>query len=150
MAKQGHFLGWETTMHNGHKMEYSPLLLVTRDAEILYQLNPRHTTLTSQLEDPEQTPICQCSLCGYNCCTMLHIFNCCQYSLRTERYNWRHDMVLREIVHQLVPTVLKARWDSWRRRSTECHRHFIQNGDWDKVQKCTMAQIPETQHHAKL
>ena len=37
----------------------------------------------------------QCLLCGYKCCTMLHIFNCCQYSLRTGRYNW-HYMVLRE------------------------------------------------------
>ena len=51
----------------------------------------------------------QCALCGYNNCTMMHIFNCCQYSLRSGRYNWRHDTVLREIVHQFIPAILRAR-----------------------------------------
>ncbi|XP_072025306.1 uncharacterized protein [Amphiura filiformis] len=74
-------------------------------------LNSIQDTLPSpaNLKTWNKHPLGQCTLFGYNCCTMLHIFNCCQYSLRTGRYNWRHDMVLREIVHQLVPAVLIAR-----------------------------------------
>ena len=53
--------------------------------------------------------LAQCSLCNNNCCTMLHVFNCCQCSLRTRRYNWRHGMVLHKIMHQLAPAIIKAR-----------------------------------------
>ena len=63
----------------------------------------------------------QCSL--YGCCTMLHIFNCSQYSLGSELHNWRHDMFLPEIVHQLVSAIIKARRpavDDGNKRSVYC------------------------------
>ena len=36
----------------------------------------------------------------------MHVFNCCH---RSGRYNWRHDIVLRQIVQYIIPAVLKAR-----------------------------------------
>ena len=78
--------------------------------KFLSQCHPRYPAFTCQLKKTwNKHPLGQCSLCDNNCCTMLHIFSCCQYSVRTGRYNWRHDMVLCEIVYQLVPAIIKAR-----------------------------------------
>ena len=69
MAKQGRFLGWETSLQmdiNWNRLFYSwsPA-----------QCDPRYPAFICQLKHMEQTPTWyQCSLCGYNCCTMLHIF----------------------------------------------------------------------------
>ncbi len=32
-----------------------------------------------------------CQLCNHRNCALLHILNCCSYSLQKGRYNWRHD-----------------------------------------------------------
>ena len=109
MAKQCRFLGWETVMQIDTGWDR---LLYSWSPEMLkFDLNATQDTLPSlaNLKTWNKHPLGQCSLCGYNCCTMLHIFNCCQYSLKTARYNWGYDMVLREIVHQLVPAIIKAR-----------------------------------------
>ena len=109
MAKQGRFLGWETAMQMDTR--WNSLLYSWSPEMLKFYLNAIQDTLPSpaNLKTWNKHPLGQCSLCGYNCCTMLHIFNCCQYSLRSGRYNWRHDMVLREIVHQLAPAIVKAR-----------------------------------------
>ena len=108
-GKTRSFLGWETAMQldtwwNRLLYSWSPEMLK-------FYLNAIQDTLPApaNLKTWNKHPLGQCSLCGYNCCTMLHIFNCCQYSPRTGQYNWRHDMVLCEIVHQLVPAIIKAR-----------------------------------------
>ena len=76
-----------------------------------FYLNSIQVTLPTpaNLKTWNKQPLGVCSLCGYNNCTMMHIFNCCQYSLRTGRYNWRHDTVLREILHQVIPAIIRAR-----------------------------------------
>ena len=73
-----------------------------------------------------------CPLCGYNICTMIHIFNCCQYSLRAGRYNWRHDMVLRKIVHHIVPAIHRAR--AFTEDETDGYQ---KSGKAFKANKCT-------------
>ena len=92
----------------------------TRWTKLLYSWSPEMlkfylNTIQDTLPSPANLKIWNkqalgvCSLCGYNNCTMMHIFNCCQYSLRTGRYNWRHVTVLREILHQIAPAILRAR-----------------------------------------
>ena len=89
------FLGWETAMQMDTR--WNSLLYSWSPEMLKFYLNAIQDTLPSpaNLKTWNKHPLGQCSLCGYNCCTMLHIFNCCQYSLRSGRYNWRHDMVLR-------------------------------------------------------
>ena len=107
---KGRFLGWETAMQMDTR--WNKLLYSWSPDMLKFYLNAIQDTLPSpaNLKTWNNHSLGQCSLCGYNCCTLLHIFSCCQYSLRTGRYmNWRHDMVLLAIVHQLVSAIIKAR-----------------------------------------
>nr|XP_054769560.1 uncharacterized protein LOC129277399 [Lytechinus pictus] len=109
MAQQGRWLGWEIAMQLDIK--WKKLLYSWSPEMIKCYLNSIQDTLPSpaNLKIWNKQALGVCALCGYNNCTMIHIFNCCQYSLRTGRYNWRHDTVLREILHQVTPAILRAR-----------------------------------------
>ena len=124
MAQQGRWLGWETAMQldtRWNKLPYawSPELLK-------FYLNSVQDTLPSpeNLKTWSKHSLGLCSQCGYNNCTMIHIFNCCQYSLKAGRYNWRHDMVLRKIVHHKVPVIHRAR------EFTEDNSEGYQSQEW--------------------
>ncbi|XP_041471214.1 uncharacterized protein LOC121420617 [Lytechinus variegatus] len=109
IAQQGRWLGWEIAMQLDIKWKK---LLYSWSPEMLkFYLNSIQDTLPSPANFKiwNKQALGVCALCGYNNCTMIHIFNCCQYSLRTGRYNWKHDTVLREILHQVTPTILRAR-----------------------------------------
>ena len=109
MAQQGRWLSWETAMQMD--ISWNKLLYSWSPELLKFYLNTIQDTLPTpaNLKVWNKQALGLCGLCGYNNCTMMHIFNCCQYSLRSGRYNWRHDMVLREIVHQLIPAVLRVR-----------------------------------------
>ena len=109
MAQQGRWLAWETAMQMDTR--WTKLLYSWSPEMLKFYLNTIQDTLPSpaNLKIWNKQALGVCSLCGYNNCTMMHIFNCCQYSLRTGRYNWRHDTVLREILHQITPAILRAR-----------------------------------------
>ncbi|XP_072016890.1 uncharacterized protein [Amphiura filiformis] len=47
-------------------------------------------------------------LCNYRFFTLLHILNCCSYSLENGRYNWRQDQTLRTIASGLAPYIDEA------------------------------------------
>ena len=94
-----------------HKMEQVVVCLVTRAELLKFYLNSVQDTLPypANLKTWSKHSLGLCPLCGYNNCAMIHIFNNCQYSLRAGRYNWRHDMVLRKIVHHIAPAFYRAR-----------------------------------------
>ena len=109
MAQQGRWLSWETAMQMD--IRWNKLLYSWSPEMLKFYLNTIQDTLPTpaNLKVWNKQALGQCVLCGYNNCTMMHIFNCCQYSLRSGRYNWRHDMVLREIVHHIIPAILQVR-----------------------------------------
>ena len=109
MAQQGRWLGWETAMQMD--IRWNKLLYSWSPEMLKFYLNSIQDTLPTpaNLKTWNKQPLGVCALCGYNNCTMMHIFNCCQFSLRTGRYNWRHDTVLREILHQVIPAIIRAR-----------------------------------------
>lgn len=109
MAQQGRWLGWETAMQLD--TTWNKLLYAWSPELLKFYMNSVQDTLPSpaNLKTWSKHSMGLCPLCGYNNCTMIHIFNCCQYSLRTGRYNWRHDMVLRKIIHHITPAILRAR-----------------------------------------
>ena len=108
MVKQGRWLGWETAMQLD--ISWNKLLYAWSPELLKFYLNSVQDTLPSpaNLKQWSKHSLGLCQLCGYNNCTMIHIFNCCQYSLRAGRYNWRHDMVLRKIIHHIAPAIMRA------------------------------------------
>ena len=59
----------------------------------------------SNLEKWKMIPLGVCPLCAHPKATLFHILNNCRFALKHGRYNWRHDMVLRAIVHGIIPVL---------------------------------------------
>ena len=79
MAKQGRLLGWETAMQMDTRCN---ILLYSWSPEMLkFYLNAIQDTLPlpANLKKWNKHLLGQCSLCGYNCCTMLRL--CCTPSI---------------------------------------------------------------------
>ena len=109
MAQQGRWLSWETAMQMD--VRWNKLLYSWSPEMLKFYLNTIQDTLPTpaNLKTWNKQALGLCVLCGYNNCTMMDIFNCCQYFLRSGRYNWRLDTVHREIVQHIIPAVLQAR-----------------------------------------
>ena len=107
--EQGRWLSWETAMQMD--IRWNKFLYSWSPEMLKFYLNTIQDTLPTpaNLKIWNKQALGQCVLCGYNNCTMIHIFKCCQHSHRSGRYNLRYDTVLREIVHQIIPAILRAR-----------------------------------------
>ena len=56
-------------------------------------------------------------------CTLLHILNCCSFSLQNGRYNWHHDQTLRAIIATGLATYV-TQHELMRLFEGDIKRHF--------------------------
>ena len=107
-AKQGQWLRWESAMQAD--TSWKKLLYVWTPELLSFQINAIHDQLPSpsNLRLWGKTNLGLCQLCNHQNCTLLHILNCCNYSLQNGRYNWRHDQTLRAIAGGLAPFIEDA------------------------------------------
>ena len=72
-----------------------------------FHLNAVHDQLPSpaNLRLWGKTNLGSCQLCQNSNCILFHILNGCNYSLQSERYNWRHDQTLETITSGLMPFI---------------------------------------------
>ena len=85
--------------------QWRHLIYGLSDKLLAFYLNGLSDTLPTpaNLKLWKMTKLGVCALCKYNHCTLSHILNNCRVSLKSLRYNWRHDMVLRRLVAQIQP-----------------------------------------------
>ncbi len=88
-AKQGQWLRCDSAMQVD--TSWKKLLYVWTPELLSFQINAIHDQLPSpanlRLWGKNNLGLCQ--LCNHRNCTLLHILNCCSYSLQNGRCNWR-------------------------------------------------------------
>jgi len=126
-------------------LSWNRLLYTLSPDAVKFMLNATMDTCPSpaNLERWKQIHLGRCELCGSLSGNLQHILNVCSVALRTHRYTWRHDSVLK-IVEQYVQIAVNRAKALRKKGGRPTHTiNFVKVGD-PKCAKKKLKARPET------
>lgn len=95
LAIQGQWLKWDEHMRSDRSWTQFLYYLPQELFEWANNAQLRTLPTPDNLRRWNKSSHSRCELCYTTNCTLLHILNCCSFSLHHNRYTWRHNGILR-------------------------------------------------------